>query len=265
MADPKVCVTLDGTDVEHIADEAARANLSGADMVELRFDRLYLNPMEPVDIETEDGEMKSILPPEEEWSRKSVEDIDVEATISQLKERIPLPVIFTVRGQQEGGFFPGSEEQRISILKSAIASKVSWIDIEIDIEPSIRDNLVASAKSNGIYIVGSKHDITGTPSADEILDLVQSNADKGDIIKYCSTINDHQDALQIVEACQKLKETSTQYAIMGVGNGGDWARLHAPMFGQDLVYASLSTEHRLSNKGLVNVRDLKDAWVLLEY
>jgi hypothetical protein len=37
------------------------------------------------------------------------------------------------------------------------------------------------------------------------------------------------------------------------------------MFGQDLVYASLSTEHRLSNKGLVNVRDLKDAWVLLEY
>jgi 3-dehydroquinate dehydratase-1 len=265
MADPKVCVTLDGTDIEQIADEAARANLSGADMVELRFDRLYLIPMEPVEVETEDGELKSIVPPEEEWARKNLEDIDVEATITQLKERIPLPVIFTVRGTDEGGFFPGTEKQRLAILESAIASKVSWIDIELEIDSSSRDSLVASAKSNGINIIGSKHDVEGTPSSDEILELVQSNAENGDIIKFCSTINDHQDALQIVEACQKLKETETKYALMGVGNGGDWARLHAPVFGQELVYASLSTEHRLSNKGLVNVRDLKDAWVLLEY
>ncbi|MEK9730445.1 MAG: type I 3-dehydroquinate dehydratase [Candidatus Poseidoniales archaeon] len=265
MADPKVCVTLDGTDIEQIADEAARANLSGADMVELRFDRLYLIPMEPVEVETEDGELKPIVPPEEEWARKNLEDIDVEATITQLKERIPLPVIFTVRGTDEGGFFPGTEKQRLAILESAIASKVSWIDIELEIDSSSRDSLVASAKSNGINIIGSKHDVEGTPSSDEILELVQSNVENGDIIKFCSTINDHQDALQIVEACQKLKETETKYALMGVGNGGDWARLHAPVFGQELVYASLSTEHRLSNKGLVNVRDLKDAWVLLEY
>ena len=42
MADPKVCVALDGTTVEEMTDEAARANLAGADMVEVRFDRLYL-------------------------------------------------------------------------------------------------------------------------------------------------------------------------------------------------------------------------------
>jgi len=265
MADPKVCVTLDGTNVEQMADEAARANLSGADMVELRFDRLYLIPMEPVEIEGEDGETKSITPPEDEWQKKTVSEINVEETISQLKERIPLPVIFTVRSPSEGGFFPGTEEERISILHSAISSKVSWIDLELEIDGKTRDELLASAKKNGIQIIGSKHDTSGTPSADEILDIVRTNAEKGDIVKFCSTINDHQDALQIVEACQLLKDSTSKYALMGVGNGGDWARLHAPIFGQELVYASLSTEHRLSNKGLVNVRDLKDAWVLLEY
>ncbi|MEK9700136.1 MAG: type I 3-dehydroquinate dehydratase, partial [Candidatus Poseidoniales archaeon] len=177
MADPKVCVTLDGTDVEQMADEAARANLSGADMVELRFDRLYLIPMEG-----EDGEAKSITPPEDEWSRKSVTDINVEETISQLKERIPLPVIFTVRSPAEGGFFPGTEDERISILHSAISSKVSWIDLELEIDGKTRDELLASAKKNGIQVIGSKHDISGTPSADEILDLVRTNAEMGDIV-----------------------------------------------------------------------------------
>ena len=47
MADPKVCVTLDGTTVEEMTDEAARANLAGADMVEVKFDRLYLIKPDP--------------------------------------------------------------------------------------------------------------------------------------------------------------------------------------------------------------------------
>jgi 3-dehydroquinate dehydratase len=53
--------------------------------------------------------------------------------------------------------------------------------------------------------------------------------------------------------------------LMALGNGGDWARLHAPVLGQSMVYATLRSEHKLSNKGLVNVRDLKNAWTLMEY
>jgi len=32
-----------------------------------------------------------------------------------------------------------------------------------------------------------------------------------------------------------------------------------------MVYATMSMEHRISDKGLINVRDLRDAWKLLEY
>ena len=63
MADPKVCVSLEGTTVKEMADEAARANLAGADFVEVRFDRLYLKRPEAEAIEDENGEVKHVMPP----------------------------------------------------------------------------------------------------------------------------------------------------------------------------------------------------------
>ncbi|MBT7938989.1 MAG: hypothetical protein HN696_07470, partial [Euryarchaeota archaeon] len=66
MADPKVCVALDGTSVAEMTDEAARANLAGADLVEVRFDRLYLIKPDPTITEEEEGE-SSVMPPEHDW------------------------------------------------------------------------------------------------------------------------------------------------------------------------------------------------------
>jgi len=37
------------------------------------------------------------------------------------------------------------------------------------------------------------------------------------------------------------------------------------MLDQSLVFATMRNEFRISDKGLVNVRDLRDAWSLLEY
>ena len=66
MPEPTICVALDSTNVDDMVDEAARASTAGADLVEVRFDRLYLTKPEPVVIEQEDGESKSVMPPEAE-------------------------------------------------------------------------------------------------------------------------------------------------------------------------------------------------------
>ena len=93
MADPKVCVALDGTTVEEMTDEAARANLAGADMVEVRFDRLYLIKPAPTISDEEEGE-KPVLPPENDWDTVDMSEVDVDVSIADLKEGLPLPVIF---------------------------------------------------------------------------------------------------------------------------------------------------------------------------
>ena len=66
MAEPKVCVSLEAISVEEMIDEATRANIAGADYVEVRFDKLYLNKPEPVISTNNDGEEISKIPPIEE-------------------------------------------------------------------------------------------------------------------------------------------------------------------------------------------------------
>ncbi|HIF45915.1 MAG TPA: type I 3-dehydroquinate dehydratase [Candidatus Poseidoniales archaeon] len=264
MADPKVCVALDGTSVAEMTDEAARANLAGADLVEVRFDRLYLIKPDPTITEEEEGE-RSVMPPEHDWETKAYGEVEIDSSIASLKQGLPLPVIFTVRPVSEGGFFPGVETERIEILEKAIESNVSWVDLELSIDEKTRTKLVSAAKSAGCSIVASRHDINGMPDSATIADLVRDNQENGDIVKFCGSARNHNDALQIVDAAFTLNGENLAHSLMALSSGGDWPRLHAPILDQSIVYATLQNEFRLSDKGLINVRDLRDAWTLLEY
>ena len=265
MPEPTICVALDSTTVKAMVDEAARASTAGADIVEIRFDRLYLSKPAPVEVVQEDGETKSVMAPESEWAINDASSLDAEASIQKLKESIGIPVIFTNRPAREGGFFPGTEEERIEVLKQAVASKVSWIDLETSIEEAEFNALNKSAKKAGCKVIHSSHDINGTPNSEDIAAYVRERSEGSDMVKFCSTAHSHLDALQIVDAAIDLKGEGHDYSLMAINSGGDWARIHAPVLGVSMVYATLSMEHRISDKGLINVRDLRDAWTLLEY
>ena len=265
MPEPTICVALDSTNVDDMVDEAARASTAGADLVEVRFDRLYLNKPEPTLVEQEDGETRRVMPPEAEWPISDASSLNAQDTIQKLKDSIAVPVVFTVRPPREGGFFPGTEEERIEILQQGIDSEVTWIDLETSIEDPHLEKLLKSAKEIGCKIIHSIHDINGTPNSEDIAAFIRENHEKADLVKFCSTAHSHLDALQIVDAAIELKGEGLEYSIMAVNSGGDWARIHAPVLGVSMVYATLSMEHRISDKGLINVRDLRDAWTLLEY
>ena len=265
MAEPKVCVSLEAITVEEMIDEATRANIAGADYVEVRFDRLYLNKPEPVTMVNNEGEEYTKMPPVEEWGVKDFSEIDVEQSISTLKEGIPVPVVFTVRAVREGGFFAGNEDQRLEILKQAINSNVTFVDLELSIEKKARDKLMKLANDSNCKVIASIHETKSTPKAEEIISKIEDNASQGDVVKFCSVVSNHQDALQIFEAANSLVGKDSKHSIMGLGNGGDWVRLHAPVLEQEIVYATMMNNFRLSDKGLINVRDLRDAWALMEY
>ena len=265
MAEPKVCVSLEAITVEEMIDEATRANIAGADYVEVRFDKLYLNKPEPITLVNDDGEEYSKMPPIEEWGVKDFSEIDVKQSIITLKEGIPVPVVFTTRAVREGGFFAGTEEQRLKILEQGIKSEVSFIDLELSIEDKSRDKLHKLANKSNCKVIASIHETKNTPRAEEIVSIIKDNSSKGDIIKFCSTVSNHQDALQIFQAANDLVGQDSTHSLMGLGNGGDWVRLHAPVLEQEIVYATMMNHFRLSDRGLINVRDLRDAWALMEY
>ena len=265
MAEPKVCVSLEAITVEEMIDEATRANIAGADYVEVRFDKLYLNKPEPITMVNDDGEEYTKMPPIEEWGVKDFSEIDVESAIGTLKEGIPVPVIFTTRAVREGGFFAGTEDERLDILEEGIKSQVTFIDLELSIEKKARDKLLKLAKESGCKVIASIHETKSTPKSDEIVKIVKDSSSHGDIVKFCSTVSNHQDALQIFDAANSLIGQDSSHSLMGLGNGGDWVRLHAPVLEQEIVYATMMNHFRLSDRGLINVRDLRDAWALMEY
>jgi 3-dehydroquinate dehydratase type I len=265
MKDPLVCVSLDGCTVKEVIDEAARANLNGADMVEVRFDRLFL--IAPETSEQEEGgnrDSRPLLPPESIWEKRSTSDIDVSEIIEELKGGVPLPVVFTCRSTSEGGFYPGDEDERCSILLEAINSEVSYIDLELSIEEKTRQKLLDAASDSGAKVIASIHG-DGIPPVEDIVKLVSDSSDKGNTIKMCWTTDSQQESLKLVEASWEMKGEGHDFTIMGLGPGGDWTRIHAPVLDQSLVYATLQDDFHLGDRGLVNIKDLRNAWILLEY
>ena len=150
--------------MKEMADEAARANLAGADYVEVRFDRLYIKRPEAEAVEDENGEIKHVMPPESEWPARDMDSIDVDVSIQNLKESIPLPVVFTVRPHDEGGYYPGNDAQRHEVLTKAIESGVNTVDLELSIDAEKRSLLVQQANDANVRVISSIHNTSTTPS-----------------------------------------------------------------------------------------------------
>ena len=100
----------------------------------------------------------------------------------------------------------------------------------------------------------------------EIQSFVAESRQYGDTVKLCYRSHGHGDGLSLCEAAWELRDDADlSLALMGQGVGGDMPRIHAPMFSQSLVYATLETDFNLPDRGMINVRDLRIAWEMLGY
>ena len=268
MRRPTICVTLSGCTVDEILADAARATAVGADICEVRLDKLWVIEKVPepeVVTDSNEGDRHrrpAYVPPE--YIPQAFDSIDLSSALDAFKGGIDLPVALTCRPERQGGYFPGSEEERISVLRAAIDSGVSWVDLEADIDSKIRSELVEIAKGKTM-VISSTHFSEEPSSASEILDDIEEMADSGDIIKVCYNTTGRNSALRLFEAAWMLKESDKKIAIMGLGVGGDWTRIHAPLLNQYLVYSTMETGSHLSSEGRINTSDLLIAWEMLNY
>tara|TARA_B110000014_G_C20111632_1_gene585786 strand:+ start:1254 stop:2066 length:813 start_codon:yes stop_codon:yes gene_type:complete len=265
MSRPLVCVTLSGHTVDDMLKDAAVATAAGADLVEVRLDMLWAREQErdPVsNAKDDDSKGSKYVPPE--IVSQPLDSVDLESTLDSLKQGIDLPVVLTCRPERQGGHYPGDESQRIEVLSSAISSGVSWVDLEIDIHAEVRNPLIEAAKGN-TKVIASLHSDEGPPSASEIAQDVEDASDMGELVKLCYNSSGRADGLRLFEASWDLRESNYNYAIMGAGWGGDWTRIHAPLLGQAMVYATMEKGFHLSRQGRINASDLQSAWKLLEY
>ena len=257
-----VCITLRGRTVEELVKDASKAKISGADIVEVRIDRLWTSeekirsPKKSEDSENEEFEIKI--------NHIAFEEFDYEGAIEDISSSIAEPLMFTCRPQSQGGHFPGSEVERIEVLRKAISTKPNWIDLEIDLPEESREDLVKMTEKE-TKVIASFHSTEGTPSQSEITQDMLDAVGMGEVVKACYNITDRKEALRIFSAALDLASNDSNFALMGTGPGGDWTRIHAPILGQHIVYATTESGWHLSQQGRINASDLITAWEVLEY
>ena len=90
-------------------------------------------------------------------------------------------------------------------------------------------------------------------------------SDSGNIIKIVFNTGGKKDALKLFDVAWRTRDSDNKLSIMGLGAGGDWTRIHAPLLNQSLVYTTMENGWYLAQQGRINTSDLKTAWKLLEY
>ncbi len=181
------------------AVEAGKAASPYADLLELRLDVLR-------------------SPPEE---------------LDDLIRRMPAPVLATCRREIERGEFTGSEEERVALLRRAVAAGATWVDVEWG---SAAEELLQERAS--AHVILSHHDWEKTPQDLEELHARMKERQGASLIKLVTHARDLDDNLRIRELLARCGGDGTLAAFCA-GEAGVVSRLLGLSWGSAATYGSV--------------------------
>lgn len=197
ISKPLICVPILQKDRKAVLKVAQEAIRVGADLIELRID--------------------SLLDPDPQ-------------KVMHLMEEINYPLIITNRMRNEGGYFRGSEVERTEILIET-ADYADYVDIELQTNEKYRSKVIGAAKSTII----SFHDFERTPHFAELLQIVKTQKELGNIAKFAVMPQNMQDTLNVLEVVNQMDNTIG----IAMGEMGCYTRVIAPLLGSPITYVSL--------------------------
>ena len=161
--------------------------------------------------------------------------INVDVNLKRLIADRPCPVVVTCRRAVDGGKFTGSEQQRVLLLRTAIADGVEYIDLEDDIAAAI-------PRFGRTKRIISLHDFRKTPDNLEDIHRRLCGLDP-DIVKICTMANHPHDNLRMLELIRRSKVPTIGLCM---GDIGIPTRILAGKFGAPFTYATFHHERALA-------------------
>jgi len=198
-------------------DGIRSALAEGLEMAEIRLDRCKLSP----------------------------EDIET------LFSETDIPLVATCRIAESG-----SEAETERMLQAAIMAGAKYVDLETEASDALAESIGKCAGEYGATFIRSFHDFRGTPSEEELKDVMESCFDGGaDIAKIVTTASD--------EACSSRVMALYEDAVPGsilafcMGEAGRQTRLSCLVKGAPYTYCAL-TEEEAAAPGQWAYRDMKE-------
>jgi len=147
----------------------------------------------------------------------------------------PCPVVIACRRRQDGGTFSGTEEDRLVLLRTAIAAGADYVDLEEDIAARIP----RFGKTKRIV---SFHDFHKTPEDLEEIHTRICGLDP-DIVKVATMANHPSDNVGILRLVRESKVPTIGFCM---GDIGTPTRILCGKFGSPWTYATFHEERALA-------------------
>lgn len=214
-ASPVVCVPLTAMTKETILEEAKYVAELKPDMIEVRADF---------------------------WD--FIEDTKASVAMLQDINKIfgDTPILLTVRIKAERGHKDVTEAAKFNFYKAAIKDKLADL---IDMELAYGEEKIKAFKKeldgSGIALVVAHHDMSATPSSEEIAGILQKEiAFGGDVAKIVVKPNKEEDVLTFLNGILSFRRANPEYPVIASGSGeiGRITRLIGGLFGIDLTFSS---------------------------
>ena len=203
---PKICIPLVARDAAQLDEALALSERSGYDLVEFRADHY--------------GE-------------------DERQALLKIRERIgDKPLLYTLRTAEEGGAAsPGDAEYEERIL--AAAPLADLVDVQQGRlkSPAFLDTV----RERGARVIGSFHDFSRTPGADEIVRILTKMQEQGfDMTKIAVMPQTRRDVLELMEASVRMAEGQADrpFIALSMGALGMVTRISSALTGSCLTFGT---------------------------
>lgn len=165
------------------------------------------------------------------------ESLDIEI-LRKLRKEIDLVTLFTLRTRSQGGYFDGSEVERLQIIQKLCELSPDYFDLEFDISDDFLKKIKTSFPR--IKLISSYHNFLETPG--DLNQLIKTmEKPEFDNYKIAVKANSTLDSLKLLEF---LKENSTykSLTVIGMGEYGECTRILGPIYGNSFNFSSLRNE-----------------------
>jgi len=192
----------------------------------------------------------SLLPrsPEEIWNNPEqfqpadlaeirLDQLGDSLDLKKLRQLLKLPVIITIRSQQEGGEWQGSQQEKTVVLQKAIDAGMDYIDVEWAEADKVIPGLHFTPQTR---LILSHHTTRHEPEylINTFQQMLQQSADMYKFIYTARSLNDNLTVYHLIETA---RQRGIRYLIHGMGKDGQLSRIIGALQGNEFTYLSLST------------------------
>jgi 3-dehydroquinate synthase len=225
---PRLCVSVMPQYATDIA--ALLQKTDGADIIELRVDMMPLEELHQIN-----------------WA--------------YVRANAPKPLLITCRSRDEGGYFVGTDADRLEMYQAAIVAGVEWIDVEFANAAEILPMLPIGLETK---VVLSHHILSGgmleTALRDKLDEMTNVYAD---VYKLIFTADDVSSSLVAVNVLEYAKSRFLNVVIHAMGEFGEPSRLMGAVRGNEWTYTALSADSTTA-VGQITQHEAKNVYFLPE-